>query len=380
MRIAAINTYALDVQLDVPFESASGRFDHRQHGLVEIICEDGITGWGECLGPVRPNLAMVRAYAELLIGKDPLNTDVRWLELYHAFRDQGQRGTALTAISGIDIALWDIKGKHFKAPISVLLGGRFCESVEAYATGGFRLVGRDRISTLIDEAAGYVAEGFQRLKMKIGFGEKEDLAAIAAVRETIGADVRLMIDANHGYDALEAIAVGRAATRYTIDWFEEPVLPEVLAAYVRVRKEQPVPVAGGETWQGHYAMHQALQAGAVDILQPDVCGSGGFTEMRRIFDLAEVAGVRVVPHVWGSGVALAASLQCLASLAPNPPRRREYKPLLEFDRTSNPCRQAILTTPIEHDQGVVNVPAGPGLGITVDRAALTRFAMDKENE
>ncbi len=376
MRVAAVHTHCLEHVLADPFESASGHFDRRQHCLVEIVCDDGTTGWGECLGPMRPNAAMIGAYAGLLAGKDPLATDVRWLELYHAFRDQGQRGLAMTALSGIDIALWDIKGKHFGAPVSALLGGRFRESVEAYATGGFRPVGKDRLATLVEEVRGYVAEGFAAIKIKIGFDPDEDLAAIAAVREAIGADTRLMIDANHGYDALDAIAVGRAAARFGVDWFEEPVLPEEPAVYKRVRDGQPLPVAAGETWHGRHAMHQALEAQAVDILQPDVTGSGGFTEVRRIFDLAELAGVRVMPHVWGSGVALAAALQCLAALPPNPLRPTPRPPLLECDCTSDPCRQAVLMTPLEPRRGVIRIPDGPGLGIEINRDAIHRFTCD----
>ncbi|AWN14677.1 mandelate racemase/muconate lactonizing enzyme family protein [Salinisphaera sp. LB1] len=374
MRVERVLTHCLDHELTVPFESASGRFERRQHCLVEVICDDGTVGWGECLGPPPLNAAAVGAYAGLLIGRDPLATDVRWLELYHALRDQGQRGVTMTALSGIDIALWDIKGKHFGVPVSTLMGGRFRDTVQAYATGGFRPDGPDRSAATAAEIARYVAEGFTAVKIKIGFGYDEDLAAIGAVRDAIGPDVRLMIDANHGYDAPEAIEVGRAAARFDIDWFEEPVIPEEPAVYARVRAAQPLPLAGGETWHGRHGMRQALEAGAVDILQPDVCGTGGFSEMRRIVDMAGLYGVRVVPHVWGSGIALAASLHCLAALPFQPPRPKPQAPMLEFDRTPNPIRQAVLRAPIEHEQGWVRVPEGAGLGIEIDRDALSRYA------
>ncbi|MES1955377.1 mandelate racemase/muconate lactonizing enzyme family protein [Salinisphaera hydrothermalis] len=375
MRIAEVRTHCLDHELAEPFESASGRFERRQHCLVEVVCEDGTTGWGECLGPARINAAAVATYGRLLVGRDSLATDVRWLELYHALRDQGQRGVTMTALSGIDIALWDIKGKHFGAPVSTLMGGRFRDAIQAYATGGFRPDGPDRTAATASEMARYVAEGFEAVKIKIGFGHAEDLATIEAVREAIGPDVRLMIDANHGYDALEAIELGRAAARFDIDWFEEPVIPEEPAVYARVRAGQPLALAGGETWHGRHGMRQALEAGAVDILQPDVCGTGGFSEMRRIVDMAGLYGVRVVPHVWGSGIALAASLHCLASIPFAPSRPTPRAPMLEFDRTVNPIRQAVLGTPIEHDGGWVAVPEAPGLGIEVDREALTRYAL-----
>ncbi len=378
MRIEAVRTYLLDHKLDRAFESASMRFDRRQHCLVEIVCEDGLSGWGECLGPALPNAAVVKAYSAALIGRDPLETEKLWIELYNQLRDQGQRGLTVTALSGIDIALWDIKGKHFGAPVSTLLGGRFREHVRAYATGGFRSDRGDRAAGMAKETGAYASEGFHAVKIKIGFDVEEDLRVIEAVRDAIGPKTRFMIDANHGYDVLEAIELGKRAARYGIDWFEEPVLPEQLDAYRAVRAGQPIPVAGGETWHGRYGMRQPLETRAVDILQPDICGTGGFSEMRRVADMAAMQGVRLVPHVWGTGIALAASLQFMAALPPNPPRRDPVEPILEFDRTPNPFRQAVLMHPIEHKAGTVAIPDGPGLGIAINREALVQYTLKDE--
>ena len=281
----------------------------------------------------------------------------------------------MTALSGIDIALWDIKGKHFGVPISTLLGGRFRNTVRAYATGSFRREGVDRVTDIAAEVAGYRREGFHAVKIKIGFDVEEDLAVIAAVREAIGPDMRLMIDANHGYDYLEAIELGKRAAQFGIDWFEEPVLPEQISTYEAVRAGQPIPVASGENWHGRYAMHEPLTRRAVDIVQPDICGVGGFSEMRRVADMAALHGVRLVPHVWGTAVCLAASLQFMAALPPNPPRRNPIEPIMEFDRTENPFRQAVVLTPLEHHQGVMAIPDGPGLGIEINRDALSTFAL-----
>lgn len=375
MKIAAIRTHVLDHALERAFESASNRFTRRQHCLVEIECDDGTVGWGECLGPALPNAAVVKAYAPALIGRDPLESERLWIALYNLLRDQGQRGLAVTALSGIDIALWDVKGKHFGASIATLMGGRFREEVTAYATGGFRKEGLDRVSDLAAETAGYAGEGFSATKIKIGFGVAEDLRVIAAVRQAIGPDMRLMIDANHGFDALEACELGKRAEKFDIDWFEEPVLPEQLDAYRAVRAGQPIPVAGGETWHARHGMLEPLATRSIDIIQPDVCGVGGFTEARRVADLAALYGVRLVPHVWGTGVAIAAALQFMAALPPDPPRPEPLSPMLEFDRTPNPYRQAVLTAPIEHENGVVRIPSGSGLGIDIERQALERFAL-----
>ena len=373
MKVVAVNTHILDYQLETAFESASMHFSRRQHCLVEIVCDDGTVGWGECLGPAKPNAAIVEVYAQSLIGEDPLQTEKVWLTLYNRLRDQGQRGLTVTALSGIDIALWDIKGKHFGVPISTLLGGRFRDSVRAYATGSFRRAGVDRVTDIAAEVAGYRRDGFHAVKIKIGFDVEEDLAVIAAVREAIGPDMRMMIDANHGY--LEAIELGKRAAQYGIDWFEEPVLPEQIATYEAVRAGQPIPVASGENWHGRYAMHEPLARRAVDIVQPDICGVGGFSEMRRVADMAALHGVRLVPHVWGTAVCLAASLQFMAALPPNPPRRNPIEPIMEFDRTENPFRQAVVQRPLEHHQGVMTIPDGPGLGIEINREALSTYAL-----
>lgn len=375
MKIEKIHAHVLDYQLEQAFESASMRFDRRQHCLVEVICDDGTIGWGECLGPAKPNAAVIEAYATSIIGRNPLETEKLWIELYNRLRDQGQRGLTVTALSGIDIALWDIKGKHYGAPVSELLGGRFREHVHAYATGSFKRDGVDRVQDTAEEVAGYAQEGFCGVKIKIGFDVEEDVKVIAAAREALGNGKRLMIDANHGYDLLEALEVGKRAAAFDVAWFEEPVLPEQISTYHAVRAGQPLPVASGENWHGRYAMLEPLQTRAVDIVQPDVCSVGGISEMRRVVDMAAMFGVRLIPHVWGTAVCLAASLQCMAALPPNPPRRRPIEPIMEFDRTHNPFRQAVVKTPLEHDGGVVQIPDGPGLGIEINRDALRQFAL-----
>lgn len=373
MRISSVKTHVLRHDLAQKFQSSFSTFHDCWACLVKITCDDGTVGWGECLGPAVANGAIVNAMAPLLIGHDPLNIEPLWLSIYNQWRDQGQRGLTMTAQSGIDIALWDIAGKHFNVPVHVLLGGAFHQELPAYATGGFRMLGQDRISFLTKEVARYRGAGFMAVKIKIGYGPDIDIAAIRAVRQVIGPGCELMIDANHGYDAIEAIRLGRAVAEFDISWFEEPVVPEHLGAYCDVRAGQPIPVAGGETWHGRAAFAAAIDARAVDILQPDVCGCGGITEMRKIIAQAETAGIRVVPHVWGTAIAIAASLQVLATLAPAPLRHSPRAPWLEFDQTHNPFRMAIITDPIVCENGLVRVPNGPGLGITVDPDRIGEF-------
>jgi D-galactarolactone cycloisomerase len=374
MKITEIKTHLLYHELETPFQSSFSTFKARFHCLVEIICDNGLVGWGECLGPADINAAVVKSMARMIIGRNPLDIEPIWLDVYNQYRDQGQRGPIHTALSGIDIALWDIAGKHFNAPIYQLMGGAYRTEIPAYATGGFRPEGHDHTEACVTEMTAYVAAGFKAVKIKIGYGIESDIATIKAVRDAIGPDIAFMIDANHGYDAIDAIDIGRRAAEFNIEWFEEPVVPEALSAYQKVRASQPLPVAAGETWHGRWAVADALEKGCVDILQPDVCGIGGLSEARKIITLTDTHHVRLVPHVWGTAVALAAGLHFHAILPPMPPTHNSRSPHLEFDQTYNPFRQAIITKPIELINGMVSVPNGPGLGIEIVRDALKEFA------
>jgi D-galactarolactone cycloisomerase len=374
MRIADVITHVLEAKLSQPFGWSFMSTASRASCLVEVICEDGTTGWGECFGPGHLNAAIVAAFRAHIVGMDALASEQIWMHLYNQFRDQGQRGLTITALSGLDVALWDIKGKHFEAPVFALMGGPLRRQVSAYATGTYRRGSADPLSYIVDEVRGYVREGFSAVKLKIGFGVAADAALVRACREAIGPNIGLMLDANHGYDASEAIALGRTVADCNIGWFEEPVVPEDLAGYQEVRRGQPIALAGGETWFTRWHFKDALSARAVDIIQPDICAAGGLSEAKKIADMAVAFGVRCVPHVWGSGVGLAAALQLLAVLPHNPPRLNPTEPLLEFDRSEHPFRQSILTQPIEHVSGRVTIPERPGLGIEIDRATLARFA------
>ena len=376
MTIKAVRTHILEAKLSEPFAYSRAWYDTRTAMLVEIETADGLTGWGECYGPARMTAAVVDAVAPWLIGEDPLRTDVIWRQVYSRLRDHGQKGVVIEGLSGIDIALWDIKGKHFGVPVHRLLGGAERTEVQAYATGLYRRKSGDPLRYLPEEAAGYVDEGFKAVKLKVGFGIEEDAAVTAAVRAAIGRDVALMVDANHAYDSVAAIRLGRMIEPHEIGWFEEPGPPEDVAGYRAVKAALTIPIAGGECEYTRMGFRDLMTSRALDIVQPDTCAAGGLSECRKIADMAEAFGIRYNPHVWGTGVAIAASLQLLAVLPPQtPPSLQPVAPMLEFDRTEHPIRQAVLRQPIEHVRGMVRIPDGPGLGIEIDRAALARFAV-----
>lgn len=375
MKITSVRTHILKAALSQPFAYSRAWYDMRMAMVVEIETDQGLTGWGECYGPARITAAAVETMGPWLIGEDPLRTDFLWQTIYANLRDHGQKGVVIQALSGIDIALWDIKGKHFGVPVHQLLGGTLRTEVQAYATGLYRRRSGDPLRYLPDEAAGYVAEGFKAVKLKVGFGVEEDAKVTRAVREAIGPDIALMVDANHAYDAVAAIRLGRMIEQYDIAWFEEPVPPEDIAGYRVVKAALSIPIAGGECEFTRFGFREHLVSRALDIVQPDTCAAGGLSECKKIADMAEAFAIRYNPHVWGTGIAIAASLQLLAVLPPHtPPSLAPLAPMLEFDRTEHPIRQAILTAPIEHVRGVVRVPDGPGLGIEIDRKALARFA------
>jgi D-galactarolactone cycloisomerase len=376
MRIASIRTHILEAAISEPFAYSRAWYDTRAATIVEIETDEGLVGWGECYGPARMTAAVVNSVAPWLIGEDALRTDHLWRDTYARLRDHGQKGVVIQGLSGIDIALWDLKGKHFGVPCYRLMGGPLRTEVQAYATGLYRRKSGDPAKYLAREAAGYVADGFSAVKLKVGFGVEEDAAMTHAVRDAIGDDVALMVDANHAYDALAAIRLGRLIEQFDIGWFEEPVPPEDVAGYRAVKSALAVPVAGGECEFTRFGFRDLLASRAIDIIQPDTCAAGGLSECKKIADMAEAFGVRYNPHVWGTGIAIAASLQLLAVLPPHTPTSlKMIEPMLEFDRTEHPIRQSLLTQPIEHVRGVVRVPDGPGLGVEIDRTALKRFAV-----
>ena len=376
MKITDVRTHILQATLSQPFAYSRAWYDSRTAMLVEVETDDGLIGWGECYGPAAITSAVVKSVAPWLIGEDPLRTDFLWQTVYARLRDHGQKGVVIEGLSGIDIALWDIKGKHFGVPAHQLLGGRVRSEVQAYATGLYRRKSGDPQRYLAEEAAGYVAEGFKAVKLKVGFGVEEDAAVTRAVREAIGPGIALMVDANHAYDATAAIRLGRMIETHDIGWFEEPVPPEDLAAYREVKSALSIPIAGGECEFTRFGFRDILVSRAMDIIQPDTCAAGGLSECKKIADMAEAFGTRYNPHVWGTGIAIAASLQLLAVLPTHTPSSlAPLQPMLEFDRTEHPIRQAILKRGIEHERGFVRVPDGPGLGIEVDREAVARFAV-----
>ena len=379
MKITDINVHVIKSELDVPFAFSQGWVNQRAATLIEIITEEGITGWGECFpqGLEPPEIAAAaveNCFSEILKNQNPLDTERLWFEMYNRSRDFGRKGSVMAAISGIDIALWDIAGKFYDKPISQLLGGAFREKVQPYATGFYRLKGKGESSRLAEEALQHYENGFRLMKIKLGFGLEDDIAVMHAIRDSIsGLGVTLMVDTNHAYGRRDALTLGRKLSEFDLRWYEEPVVPEDLESYVELRRCLPMAIAGGENEHGLYGFKSLFAAGAVDIAQPDIGSCGGFTGARHIVTLAQAFGVEINPHVWGSAIAQAASLQLIAALPISHHSIFSRQPILEYDQSAHPFRRELVEDPIEIEGGLVIIPSRPGIGISVNKKTIERF-------
>lgn len=363
MKITEVKTYNLSYPLIEPFANARTWSKTRQAGIVEICTNAGITGWGE--GTSTPSQTAIDT---CLIGKDPFDIEVIW----NTMHQRGRSNTA--AISGVDIALWDIVGKALDQPIYRLLGGAFRNRIPAYATGLFKKEVPDITQVLMDEAKSYVDQGFLAMKMKVGFGEAYDVKNVAAVRKAIGDTIILAVDANCGYDVGTAIDVGQKIAENDLFWYEEPITTNDVEGYVEIRRSLNMRIAGGEGLQGRWGFRDLIQRRGYDIVQPDVSIAGGFTECRKIAAMASANHLRVLPHMWGSSIRLAATLHWQATIPDAPQALNPIPSLFEFDMTENRLRTDLAKVPIQAVEGYVLVPQEPGLGIEIDRTVLERYA------
>src|SRR5271168_5321642 len=385
MKIVDIRAIPLSYRCEPPYGSAGGMQANRGALLVEVETDDGITGIGEAgVGGGTTRNVIEQQLRPMLLGEDPLLIEGLWQKMFARTRQFGRRGIVMNAISGIDIALWDIAGKVAKLPVYRLLGA--CrDRVEAYASGGFYQEGKS-VDGLAGEAEGYRASGFRGMKMKIGrnpstqthlrhlagnaqmceVDPEEDIERVATVRRALGPQAKLMVDVNCAWSPAFAIEMGRALEPFKLYWIEEPVATDDIDGSARVADALATPIAGYETEIGLYGFRELITRGAVDIVQPDLAWTGGFSEGRRIAALAQAHHLMVAPHAFGGAVLLATSLHFAASI-PN-------ALVLEFDQNPNGLRDELLKETIRADgDGMIRLPERPGLGIELDPAAVERY-------
>jgi len=379
MKISDLRIHVLKSELEQPFAFSQGWVRQRCATLVELVTDEGLVGWGEAFaqGLEPPEIAATvieKALWPLIRGADPLDIEVLWHRMYHATRDYGRKGSVIAAISAIDIALWDLAGKHYGVPVHRLLGGAFRKRVRPYATGFYRIRGQGEASRLADEALRHLENGFRLMKVKLGFGVDDDMEVIRAVADAVsGRQVTLMVDTNHAYGRAEALRLGRVLDEFDLRWYEEPVAPEDIDGYCELRSRLSTPIAGGENEHSLFGFRELIGRHAVDIVQPDIGSCGGLTAARHVTALAQAHGVEVNPHVWGSAVAQAASLHWIAALPVAHHALFAREPVLEYDCSSHPFRRDLVTEPASLVDGWVSVPDAPGLGIEVRRDTVDRF-------
>lgn len=390
MIIDRIDTYTLRASLGSgAFYSSQARFDTRTSLVVRITTDDGLTGWGEA-GVSMP-VDHIATYihdvaAERILGRDAADTEPIWHDLYAFSRDFGRGATPIEAMSGIDIALWDIRGREADKPIHALMGGAFRDRVRAYATGLYynaELIdqGRDDEGAIREQIADRLAQGFSAIKGKVGLlSVSADARRMETARDAAGDDVLLMADANHAYNQHTALAMGRVLEGLGFYWYEEPLVPEDLEGSAELRRRLDIAIATGECEYTRHGMQRVLAAGAADILQPDLAACGGLSEGQKIAALASAWHTPISPHVWGTGVAMAAALQFAATLEPMPhtamPRAPENEPLFEYDCSPNPLRDELVVGGFPLDaEGGIAIPAQPGLGIEIDPDTLERYTI-----
>jgi galactonate dehydratase len=367
IRITDVIAHPLTQRLPKPTVTSWGAYDEVSICLVELRTDAGITGVGEALARFSP-----KAYAELietslkprLIGRNPTDITALWHDMRRALSGRSG-GMLFEAISGVDIALWDILGKFANLPIHRLFGGMGRKQVPVYAAA----VNWGEAASMASELERYLAQGFPRIKIKIAKPVREACKRIAELRRRAGDDIDLCVDANWAYTLEEAVEVGRALTDNGYFWFEEPLRPEDEDGYVELHRRCAMPLAAGES---NYTLDQAMRlvsSRTLSFLQPDVARAGGITETRRMVEFAAAHDVQYAPHIGMSGIICETASIHLAAAMPN-------IRAMECETDASPFKTWITgAAPGAERQknGMFPVPEGPGLGLEIDWDAVRRL-------
>ena len=388
MKITRIISHVLSYDMPEVLGYSQQYYSKRSAHLVEVQTDEGITGWGECFGPGNVALAnkgiVEKVIQPMVVGMNPMDRDVVWHKVYNLLRDHGQKGMPMQALSGVDIALWDIAGKSASLPLHQLIGGAHRNDVPCY---GYGMMLRDEpvedlAARFADESAAIKDMGFVAAKMKVGFGPKPDVKLCKAVRRSVGDEYRFMVDANHCYTTPDAFYVGRALDELDAYWFEEPIAPEDLDGYRELRAGLRLNISGGEAEFNRWGWRNILENRGLDIAQPEVCALGGVSEYLRVLALCHAHFTPVINHVWGSAIAVATNLQLLAAMPSMPGGLHPWEPMLEFDTTDNKFRDDLLVEPLDIQSqvkaknGRVAVPLGHGIGVEPDLDFIKHYSVD----
>jgi L-alanine-DL-glutamate epimerase-like enolase superfamily enzyme len=361
MKIVNVEPIVLSFPLEDSIQTSFGKMEKRTGVFVKVNSDTGEFGIGEIWNNfpswgVYEKLSTLKyGIAPLLVGENPEEIGRINHKLHSCYAKIGLQWGALgpiyQSISGIDMALWDLVGKHYNKPIHRLLGGKQLDEIPVYASG----LGPRPFESLVKE---HQEKGITQYKLKVGAGKDTDWANLKKMRELIGADAKLMIDANQDWDRRSALQNINQFRIFDLTWVEEPLRCDDLEGLRMVRKQTGIPVAGGENFYGRRHMRRVLEEQAVDIIQPDLSKNGGLSESKTVVEMAAGWEIPYALHFLGEAVCLAASLQFAAAI----PGRK----ILELGANQNPLRDDLFTDPFVIQDGKIKVPDGPGLGFKLN--------------
>jgi L-alanine-DL-glutamate epimerase-like enolase superfamily enzyme len=367
MKIVEIRGYHLRAEMPTPVRNSTGSISRRSALVVELVTDDGRSGWGETQRS--PSVAWSFLEANLaahVLGADPFDANT----ISRRLSSQGD--VATMAASAIDIALWDLRGRVEGKSIATLLGGAVRNRVRAYASGPFMSFGEDPYADVLRDAQRYLGDGFTALKVRCGYSPRADAEIMTTLRRELGPDVDLAIDINTGYSRVAAAEVAQRCEEAELRWIEEPIDPFDVAGYEALSRRSRTPIAAGESLWRLRDFDDHLRRSAVAIIQPDIYLCGGMTGAAKVAALAELHAVPLLPHVFGAFINFYASLQLTAVLPGYRLSAERHYPLFEYDRSENPLRTIPSDPPLNHD-GTLTIPDGPGIGIEVDASLLEPF-------
>jgi D-galactarolactone cycloisomerase len=350
MKIIDVKAFPLIIpMLETPPLAPDGRTSSF-HLLVKVFTDEEIVGYGETFrfAPRTMTAFVDEILKPLIVGKDPLRIEQLWRLMYTTTFRYGRAGLPMHAISGVEVALWDILGKYRSLPLYELLGGACRDKVRAYAS----LQKYDSPGDVATIAVRSVERGYKAVKL-----HQRDVASVAAARQAVGPDISLMMDASGAWSFNDAVSKVRQLEPFDLGWIEEPLAQmDDYDGLAELRRRSGIPIAAGENEYTVYGFRRIFEKRALDIVQPDVIKAGGIAQCRRIIALAEAHGVRVAPHSFYYGPGIAATLHLCAS-----------SPSAEFiEINALPLTQSFIQPALRPQEGVLGLPSGPGLGIEID--------------
>ncbi|GIU43868.1 D-galactarolactone cycloisomerase [Shewanella sairae] len=345
--------------------------------IVKVHTDKGIVGIGEadssplvvqaCIEAPQTNF-YCNGLKRLLIGENALEIERLWNKMYWGSNYMGRRGAGIHAISAIDIALWDIAGQFYGVPVHTLLGGKYREKIRCYGT----FIPADKPEDNVAVVQSLKDQGFTSIKFGggvMGDDPDTDYAIVKAVREAAGPEMEVQIDlASKWHTCGHSAMMAKRLEEFNLNWIEEPVLADSLISYEKLSRQVSQKIAGGESLTTRYEFQEFITKSNADIVQPDITRCGGITEMKKIYDIAQMNGTQLIPHGFSTGILLHASVHFLAAC--------EQGTLMEFSQSSSPLFTSLVKNQLQFDNGYVAVCDKPGLGIELDEELIAKYRVN----